>query len=100
MDSRPRSLSSMPTALVRGTGGTAMIVGRGTLLAHLFENRPVGLPRNVYWGLFLSELQGNERGAGEFESVGCDWVTFPVRRFTQLANLSLADCMHPSLIEC
>lgn len=77
-----------------------MISGRGILWAYLCENKSVGLHRDVYWGLSLSELHGKEVEAGELEAINCEWLTFPVRRLVQLTEISLDDCLHPNLVEC
>jgi hypothetical protein len=74
-----------------------MVLGRGLLWAHLFENQSMGVPRQTYWGLHVSDLQSN---GCEVESINCDWLTFPVRYLAQLANASRDDCLHPGLVEC
>src|SRR5262245_921322 len=74
-----------------------MVLGRGLLWAHLFENKSAGMPRQTYWGLHVSALQSN---GSEVESINCDWLTFPVRHFGQIADVSLDDCLHPDLVEC
>src|SRR6266478_5239232 len=71
----------------------------GELYAHVFENPSVGVSRNLFWNLRVEfapvELDGEERDC----SLACEWLVWPIRRWTDLSGLGIADVLHPEQVE-
>ena len=71
----------------------------GNIYAHLFENSQVGVPRNLYWSVTVPLLPV-EWEEDEYECLlTCEWITWPIKEWTQLNGASLATSTNASLIE-
>ena len=71
----------------------------GTIYAHVFENRSMGVPRGLYWNLRLDcELGAPSKLPAEC-SISIDWLTFEATRFEQLSGEGLANVRDPRGIE-
>jgi hypothetical protein len=71
----------------------------GTIYAHVFENRTMGVPRGLYWNLRLDcELGAPSKRPAEC-SISIDWLTFAATRFEQLSAVGLASVRDPRGIE-
>jgi hypothetical protein len=76
------------------------------IMAHLFENPRMGVPRAVYWScnvefLPIADTSGQDEGADAQWpcTLLCDWITWPVRDWRQIDGLTLAECLGPVELE-
>ena len=77
---------------IRATGGE--------IWAHVFENRSIGLPRRLYWGLRI-ECERIDWDARSWDcNVSCEWLTWPLRQWVDLDGKTLEQLTDPSLVEC
>lgn len=71
----------------------------GDLHGHLFENATTGLTRDLFWSVEI-RFQALEF-AGEAWTVGiqAEWLTWPIRRWTDLSGCQLESVAKPELVE-
>ena len=51
---------------------------------HLFENPRMGIPRGIYWALFV-QFEPVSLDSEEWpSSLGCEWIEWPIRRWEEL----------------
>lgn len=71
----------------------------GELYAFVHENANTGLKRGLFWNLALkcpSVTWEQEQWSTSFL---CDWATWPVRRWKDLAGMTRRDLVHPEMLE-
>ena len=62
----------------------------GRIYCHLFENPRTGMPRNIYWSLTI-DFHPIQYEGSEWEcSMTCEWLTWPLRDWRDLAGRTLA----------
>ena len=72
----------------------------GDVWAHVFENRSIGLPRNLYWALHIKCEPIHWEAQSWDCSVSCEWLTWPIQRWVDLDGKTLEQLTYPSLLEC
>lgn len=71
----------------------------GELYAHVFENAATGLPRRLYWCLHVDFAPLQDGGELWTCSFGIEWMQWPVRRWSEVSGLGLAELHEPRLVE-
>jgi len=67
-----------------------LVASGGKIYCHLFENSLTGLPRNVYWS-FTIDFDPIRYEDDDWNcSMTCEWLTWPLRDWRELAGRSLA----------
>lgn len=72
----------------------------GFAYAHIFENEERGIERGLFWNFYLDLSTGDEDTGDAIQSLSCDWLSFPPRRWSEMTGAALADCKRPDLVEC
>ena len=71
----------------------------GTLDGHVFENPRAGVPRGLYWKM-TGDFAPIEHDGSEWPAlVSVDWLTFDIRRWTELHGVDRARIHKPELVE-
>ena len=66
-----------------------LVASGGRIFAHLFENPRMGVTRNVYWSVTI-DFHPIEYADEEWRcSMTCEWLTWPLRDWRDLAGQSL-----------
>lgn len=71
----------------------------GELYAHVFENARTGLPRALYWSVTIAFEPVVVAGSPWETSMTCEWLAWPIRRWTQLDGRSLDEVLELDLVE-
>jgi hypothetical protein len=71
----------------------------GELYAHVFENARTGLPQSLYWSVTIAFEPVVIAGSPWETSMTCEWLAWPIRRWTQLDGRSLDEVLELDLVE-
>lgn len=71
----------------------------GSFYAFLHENQGTGLPRSLYWNLGVEFAPVLVDGEPWSCNVLCEWLTWPVRRWTELDGKGVEHLLQPDLAE-
>jgi hypothetical protein len=76
-----------------------LIAKDGEIYAHLFDNPPRGLARDLYWNIHV-ELEPVYLLGEEWVSVfQCDWLVWPIKTLRDLDGMGLEQVRYPKLVE-
>ena len=73
---------------------------RGTLHGHVFENPATGLERDLFWSLDIRLCPITLDGEEWTSSVQIEWLTWPLRSWSDLDGRTLQEVRKDELIEC
>jgi hypothetical protein len=84
----------MPIRIADQTAGT------GSISAHVFENRSVGVQRGLFWSVTLPCSPVVWEGDTCETSLSCEWLRWPIRNWTSLDGATLESAVAPREAEC
>jgi hypothetical protein len=71
----------------------------GEIYAHVFENPRTGIRRNLFWNI-SAEFEPVQLDNEEWDcSFAVDWLTWPVRTWSELNGMTLEKVVAPEMIE-
>jgi len=71
----------------------------GEIYAHVFENPRAGIPRNLVWNISV-EFEPVPLEGQDWEcSFAVEWLTWPIRKWRDLAGLGIEDVLSPQTVE-
>ena len=76
-----------------------LIAERGELYAHIYENTLLGLERDLFWNLQIDCENVAWEGEEWVCSLAIDWMTWPVRRWQDIAGMGQSHLRKPELVE-